>query len=55
MYDADVDMKRLVGISEFKRVHADTIVGTTHLIKKSVMIPISVSKSQEIIEPKNTK
>lgn len=52
--DADVDLKRIKAISDFKKTSADTHVRTTHFIKKAVMVPISLNKSMELIEPKNT-
>ena len=37
--DADEDLKRLNKIKDFKKLHADSVVPTTHFIKKSVMVP----------------
>lgn len=36
----DLETKRINQISGFRKLHADTVVNTTHFIKKSVMIPL---------------
>ena len=34
------DQERINRIKDFRKLHADTIVNTTHLIKKAVMVPL---------------
>jgi hypothetical protein len=34
------DEERLTNITMSKKIHADTMISTTHFIKKSVMVPI---------------
>ena len=31
-------------MKDFKKVHADTLVNTTHFIKKAVMVPIEIDE-----------
>jgi len=38
----NVDIERIQKIKNFKKLHADTVVNTTHFIKKSVMVPLKV-------------
>lgn len=45
------DMQRINKIKDFRKLHADTIVNTTHFIKKSVMIPLSVDDEGNQNEP----
>jgi len=32
-------MERLMNVKEFRKLHAENIVNTTHFIKKAVMVP----------------
>jgi len=46
--DIEVDVKRIKSISELKKTSADTLIRTTHFIKKSVMVPITLTGSEEL-------
>lgn len=37
--DIKVELERLGNLKEFRKLHADTIINTTHFIKKAVMVP----------------
>lgn len=51
----DLEQKRINQISEFRKLHADTVVNTTHFIKKSVMIPLGQDEDGTCYEqPSNT-
>ena len=50
--DIEVDVKRIKSISELKKTSADTLIRTTHFIKKSVMVPITMTSSDELQQPK---
>ena len=34
-------------------MHADTVVNTTHFIKKSVMIPLEIDDDGSVLKPNN--
>jgi len=38
------DINRINKIKDFRKLHADTFVNTTHFMKKSVMVPITVDE-----------
>lgn len=38
------DLHRLTKMKDFKKLHADTLVNTTHFIKKAVMVPIEIDE-----------
>ena len=46
-------MVRINKIKDFRKLHADTIVNTTHFIQKSVMVPLQVDDDGNEIEPAN--
>lgn len=50
--DIDSDVKRLKSISELKKTSADTLIRTTHFIKKSVMVPITLTSKEDLQQPK---
>ena len=45
------DLERIQKIKTFKKLHADTMINTTHFIKKSVMVPIKQDEDNGIFEP----
>lgn len=48
---SELDLDRINKIKDFRKLHADTVVNTTHFIKKSVMIPLQVDEDGNEIEP----
>ena len=49
-----VDAQRIQKISTFKKLHADTLVSTTHFMKRSIMVPIAnEATTQEEVTNKN--
>lgn len=48
MTDVELDYKRIKSIRELKQTSADTMIRTTHFIKKSVMVPITFSNIEEL-------
>ncbi len=40
-------------MKDFKKLHADTLVNTTHFIKKAVMVPIEIDEDGVTQEPEN--
>lgn len=42
--DIDEEFSRITKIKDFKKLHADTMINTTHFIKKSVMVPINTEE-----------
>ncbi len=48
---ADAEDKRLKNIKDFKKLHGDTIVNTTHFIKKSVMVPVTIDDDGTQVGP----
>ena len=44
--DADLgqDQERLTKIKDFRKLHADTMINTTHFIKKAVMVPLDLDE-----------
>ena len=44
--DADLgqDQERLAKIKDFRKLHADTTINTTHFIKKAVMVPLDLDE-----------
>jgi len=54
--DIDEDYDRINKIKDFRKLHTDTIVNTTHMIKKSVMVPIQLDEDGAALEKehKNT-
>lgn len=51
---AILDIERIQKIKNFKKLHADTVVNTTHFIKKSVMVPLKMDDEGNQTEPANT-
>ena len=49
------DFDRIKKIKEFKKLHVDTVVNTTHFIKKSVMVPYVVDDDGQIHASENSK
>lgn len=47
------DQQRINKIRDFRKLHADTVVNTTHFIKKSIMIPLAVDDEGHQCEPQN--
>lgn len=45
-------MKRITNMPSHKKLHADSMVCTAHLIKKSVMVPIQQTEGK-YAEPEN--
>ena len=39
--DMDAEEARIVKIQDFRKLHADTAITTTHFLKKSIMIPLT--------------
>ena len=42
MAPCELEQERIMKIKDFRKLHADTVVNTTHFIMKSVMIPLQV-------------
>jgi hypothetical protein len=38
---ADLDEMRILNNTNLRKLNIDSIIGTTHLIKKSVMLPVT--------------
>jgi hypothetical protein len=51
-FEANVqaDFDRIKKIKDFRKLHTDTVINTTHMIKKSVMIPIETDDDGIAIE-----
>ena len=47
---ADVEFERIQKMKDFRKLFADSIVQTTHLLKKQVMIPIKYDDDGNIEE-----
>lgn len=47
------DQDRLSKLKDFRKLHADTTIQTTHFIKKAVMIPIEQDDYGQFITPEN--
>lgn len=50
----DVDIERILKLKSFKKLHVDTMVSTTHFLKKSIMVPLKTLDNGTHEEPKNT-
>lgn len=50
----ETDILRLNQIKDQKKLHVDTVVSTTHFMKKSVMIPVDQGSNGQMTEPNNT-
>jgi hypothetical protein len=48
-----VENLRLKTIKDHKKLYGDTIVNTTHFIKKSVMVPLQTDEEGIQVEPQN--
>ena len=46
---ANAEIDRIVKIKDFRKLHADTVVSTTHFIKKSVMVPINEDNDGNLV------
>lgn len=53
--DADLgqDQERLAKIKDFRKLHADTTINTTHFIKKAVMVPLDLDEEGQPQSPDN--
>ena len=40
--NVDAEFERIRKLKDFRKLHSDTLVNTTHMIKKAVMVPIGV-------------
>ena len=49
------DQERINRIKDFRKLHADTIVNTTHLIKKAVMVPLQTDDEGREVEQANAE
>lgn len=49
------DISRIEQIKNFKKLHADTIVNTTHFMKKSIMVPLKENEDGNLTEPMNSQ
>jgi hypothetical protein len=38
------ELERLGNLKEFRKLHADTTINTTHFIKKAVMVPFEIDE-----------
>jgi hypothetical protein len=47
------EFDRINKIQDFRKLHADTVVNTTHFIKKSVMIPLEIDDDGAVLKPNN--
>ena len=47
---ADEEFERIARMKDFRKLFADSIVQTTHLLKKSVMIPMKYDDDENLIE-----
>jgi hypothetical protein len=47
------DIARIAQIKNFKKLHADTIVNTTHFMKKSILVPLKENEDGNLTEPAN--
>lgn len=45
--DIEVDYERIKKIKDYRKLYADTVVMTTQLLKKCVLVPIKQSEDQE--------
>ena len=52
--DVDKDFDRISKIKDFRKLHTDTMVNTTHMIKKAVMVPIENDEEGLPLEQENT-
>lgn len=51
--DADLEFDRIKQIKDFRKLHADTMVSTTHMLKKAVTIPVEQDEFGEVTEREN--
>ena len=51
--DPDQEIQRLRKIRDFRKLYADTVVQTTHFLKKSIMIPLVSDEDGVVKEPHN--
>lgn len=42
--DVELDFERIKKIQDFRKLHANTLVNTTHMIKKAVMVPMGTDE-----------
>jgi hypothetical protein len=49
----DQEFQRILKIKDFRKLYADTAVQTTHMLKKSVMIPLKHDEDGKAIEAAN--
>lgn len=45
---ADIEFERIQKMKDFRKLYADSVIQTTHLLKKSVMIPIKYDDEGQI-------
>ncbi len=50
---AEDEFERIQKMKDFRKLFADSIVQTTHMLKKSVMIPIKYDEEDQLIEVPN--
>ena len=53
--DLGSELNRIQKIKDFRKLHADTLVNTTHFIKKSVMVPLALDDEGKEVEPANVQ
>lgn len=53
-FDVNADFERIRKIKDFRKLHTDTAICTSHMIKKAVMIPIEQDDDGLTIEKENT-
>jgi len=50
-----LDFDRIARIKDFRKLYADTVVQTTHFIKKSIQVPIEYDEEGEVGEVENVQ
>ena len=53
--DVSEDEVRILNASNFRKMHVDSIVSTTHLFKKAVMLPMDDPDSDPSLQVKSRK
>lgn len=52
--ELDKDLDRISKIKDFRKLHGDTAIQTTHMIKKAVMIPVETDDDGVPVDKDNT-
>lgn len=53
-YHIPEEQNRLLKLYDYRKLFADTMVQTTHMLKKSVMIPLKRDEKGQTVEQPNT-